>query len=169
LTLPMPLFCAVDGPALGGAVGIALSADLVWMGPEARFAFPETRVGVVPAFVSVVARRRMTPGKLMGMALTGFTADATTAVRLSMAEFVSPNRASDDAEAYARRLMRDNSGRAMRRTKAYLQNQFSSTLEAELEAARAEFTAAAGSDAAREGLDMFRKKMPLVWGRKSGA
>lgn len=163
IMLPIPLLCGVDGPALGGAVGVAMAADLVWMGPEARFHFPETRVGVVPAFVSVIARRRMTPGKLAGMAITGFTADASTAVRLGMAEFASSRSAGDDAEGYARRLKRENSREAMRRTKAFLQKQFDGGLDAALDAAREEFCVAVASDAARQGLEMFRQKKPLVW------
>ena len=42
LTPPIPLLCGVDGPVMGGGGGLALAADLVWAGPKALFAFPET-------------------------------------------------------------------------------------------------------------------------------
>lgn len=163
ITLPIPLLCGVDGPALGGAVGIALASDLVWVGPEARFAFPETRLGIVPAFVSVIVRRRMAPGKLTGMALTGFTADAHTAIRLGMAEFASPESAASDAISYGRKLMRENSGEAMRRTKKFLHSQFDANLDAELAAARKEFCEAVATESARRGLKAFHAKKSIVW------
>ena len=71
LTLPIPLLCGVDGPVMGGGGGLALAADLVWAGPRALFAFPETRIGVVPALVSVVVRRRVSPLTLSGIVTTG--------------------------------------------------------------------------------------------------
>lgn len=163
IMLPIPLLCGVDGPAMGGAVGLALAADLVWVGPKAVFAFPETRVGVVPALVSVAARRRMAPGKLSGMALTGIPADATEAVRLGLADFLSADSAANDAEAFARKIMRENSAEAMRRTKAFLQGQFATRLDAEIADARNEFLAAVATDAAREGLAAFREKRPPNW------
>ncbi len=163
LRFPLPLLAAVDGPAMGGAVGLALSADLIWVGPGAKFAFPETRVGVVPALVSVAARRRMTPGKLAGMALAGIEADAPQAARIGLAEFASPESAVKDAEAFARKLMRENSGEAMRRTKAFLQSQFLGDLEKQLADALAEFQQAVATDACKRGLAAFRERKAPDW------
>ncbi|MBI3735009.1 enoyl-CoA hydratase/isomerase family protein, partial [Candidatus Sumerlaeota bacterium] len=124
LLLPMPLLSAVDGPAMGGAVGLALAADLVWVGPNARFAFHETRVGVVPALVSVIARRRIAPGKLRGLGITGIELHPADAVRIGLADFQAGDSASADAEAFARKLLKENSTEAMRRTKLFFQSQF---------------------------------------------
>jgi enoyl-CoA hydratase/carnithine racemase len=163
LRLPMPLLCAVDGPAMGGAVGLALAADLVWVGPTAKFAFPETRVGVVPALVSVPARRRMAPGKLMGMLVAGIPAGPKKAVRLGLADFAVEGSALADAELFAEQLVKENSDEAMRRTKAFAQQEFGASLDAELAAATAEFREAVKTKAAARGLAAFRNKTPLVW------
>lgn len=163
LMLPIPLLCAVDGPAMGGAVGLALAADLVWVGPNARFAFPETKVGVVPALVSVAARRRMLPGKLAGMALTGIPVGPEEALRLGLADFVSAESARADAEVFARKLIVENSDEAMRRTKAFLQAEFMKNLDAELEAAKKEFRETVATEAARRGLAAFREKRTPQW------
>lgn len=163
LMLPIPLLAAVDGPAMGGAVGLALAADLVWVGPNARFAFPETRVGVVPALVSVAARRRMLPGKLAGLALTGTSVGPDDAVRLGLADFVSATTAREDAETFAKKMLVENSDEAMRRTKAFLQSQFLANLDRELDDAKKEFRAAVATDAAKRGLHAFREKKSPEW------
>jgi methylglutaconyl-CoA hydratase len=163
LTLPMPLLCAVDGPAMGGAVGLALAADIVWVGANAQFAFPETRVGVVPALVSVPARRRLPPGKLSGMLLAGLPAGAKRAVALGLAEFASVAEALPEAESFAERLLREHSDEAMRRTKAFMHREFNRTLDQEIAAATAEFREAVKTDAAARGLAAFRKKTTPNW------
>lgn len=44
----MPTIAVVDGYALGGGAELALAADLRVVGPDAVFAFPETRLGIIP-------------------------------------------------------------------------------------------------------------------------
>jgi enoyl-CoA hydratase/carnithine racemase len=164
LFLPIPLLCAVDGPAMGGGVGLALAADLVWAGPGARFAFPETRLGLVPALVSVVARRRMTHAALMGMALGGHEAGPADALRLGLADMLSAKSAIEEAVKFARGMLRDNSPEAMRRTKAFLQSTIKTAFDDEIAVAVAEFRAAAATESCRRGLDAFRAKRSPEWG-----
>lgn len=163
LTLPAPLLCAVDGPAMGGAVGLALAGDLLWVGPGAKIAFPETRLGVVPALVSVVARRRIAPGKLMGLALTGVEMSAEDALRIGLADFIAPEGAADAARAFGQKILVENSSEAMHRTKAFLQAQFGAELEKHLADAIAEFKVAVSTKACAAGLAAFREKRKIVW------
>ena len=48
LNLPMPVFAAVDGFALGGGLEIALSCDVIIAGEGALVGLPEVSVGVIP-------------------------------------------------------------------------------------------------------------------------
>ena len=163
LRLPVPLLCAVDGKALGGAVGLALAADLVFAGPKAEFSFPEVRIGLVPALVSVVAKRRLHPTQLSGLALTGIVADSTIAVRMGLADSLSSEEATTEVMNYAQKLIVENSCEAMRRTKEFLQKGFLSELDQDLTLASQEFQIAVNTRAARHGLKAFREKTPLVW------
>ncbi len=163
LMLPIPLLCGVDGPVMGGGGGIALAADLIWVGPKALFAFPETRLGVVPALVSVVVRRRVSPLTLSGLATTGIPCDAERSVRVGLADFLVSDSATLAAEAYSEKLLHENSGAAMRRTKEFLIEQSRGDLDEELRAAEREFLRAVASPEAQRGLEAFRGKLPLTW------
>jgi enoyl-CoA hydratase/carnithine racemase len=48
LNLPMPVFAAVEGFALGGGLEIALSCDVIIAGEGALVGLPEVSVGVIP-------------------------------------------------------------------------------------------------------------------------
>lgn len=55
---PVPVVARVQGPAYGGGVGLVAACDLVVAAPEARFAFSEVKLGLVPGVISplVIAR-----------------------------------------------------------------------------------------------------------------
>lgn len=45
---PLPLIAAVNGAAYGGGLELLLNCDFAYCSPQARFAFPETRLGFIP-------------------------------------------------------------------------------------------------------------------------
>ena len=51
-TCPVPVVARVQGAALGGGMGLCAVADLVVAEAGARFAFTETRLGILPAVIS---------------------------------------------------------------------------------------------------------------------
>lgn len=163
LELPIPLLCGVDGKAMGGAVGIAIAGDLVFAGPKAEFSFPEVKIGLVPALVSVVAKRRVSPMQLSSLALTGIVANAQVAVRVGLADSLSDQNATKDILAYAQKVNLENSGEAMRRTKQFLRKHRVANLQEELAVAAQEFQIAVNTRAGRQGLNAFRDKRPIVW------
>jgi len=46
--LPVPVVAAIQGPAAGAGVGLALAADLLLVAPSARMHLGFTRIGAVP-------------------------------------------------------------------------------------------------------------------------
>lgn len=162
LTLPVPLFCAVDGPVTGGGVGLPGAADLVWAGPDARFALPETRVGLVPALVSVVLRRRVSPKRLMALAVGGVSFDGDAARTAGLVDFVVAD-AGEESLAFAKDFLRKHSPEATRRTKEFLLQGLPPNLEDQLESAQEEFRRAVATDAAARGLRAFSEKRSVVW------
>lgn len=55
-----PVIAVVKGRALAGGFGLALACDVIFAHEEARFGFPEVKIGFVPAMVAAILRRNMT-------------------------------------------------------------------------------------------------------------
>lgn len=163
MTLPLPFLCAVDGPVSGGGVGLPAAADLVWAGPRARFSLPETRLGLVPALVSVVLRRRVPPRVLTQMALGGIALDGAQAAAHGLVDFYAEVGGGVTADAYARGLLGDHAPGALARTKKFLVSQTTDDLERQLAEAGREFREAVRTDEANRGLEAFRRKEFVRW------
>ena len=82
---------------------------------------------------------------------------------MGLADFLASDSAAIEAEACAEKLLHENSGAAMRRTKEFLIAQSREDLDGELCAAEREFRKAVASPEARRGLEAFRRKLPLTW------
>lgn len=54
-----PVIAAVKGRALAGGCGLAMACDLIVAEANARFGFPEVKIGFVPAMVTAIVRRNM--------------------------------------------------------------------------------------------------------------
>jgi len=163
LTLTKPVLCAVDGPVSGGGVGLPAAADLVWAGPRARFSLPETRLGLVPALVSVPLRRRIGAQALKRMAIGGLSHDAEHAVAEGLADFEADMGAGIAARAFAATLLADHAPGALARTKRFLARNEEMTLRDALAEARLEFEDAVSTPEARAGLEAFRRKEFVRW------
>jgi enoyl-CoA hydratase/carnithine racemase len=77
--MPAPVIAAVEGPCMGGAVDIALAADLLVAGESAFFEVPAARLGLLYTPRAVLRwRKRLSGLTLRCLLLAGdrFTADA---------------------------------------------------------------------------------------------
>ncbi|KAI0723071.1 ClpP/crotonase [Earliella scabrosa] len=100
--LPMPTIAAIDGPALGGGLEMALACDLRVAGHSAtKIGLPETRLGIIPG---AGGTQRLT--RLLGIAKAKnliFTAKALTAqeaLNYGVVDYVS----EPESSAYDRAL-----------------------------------------------------------------
>jgi len=99
-----PVIAAINGPAAGGGLELALAADLRIASTAARFALPEVKVGSLPGsggtqrlFVAV------SPAIAWKMLLTGAPIDAEAALRSGL---VSDVVAPEDLRATTQELAR---------------------------------------------------------------
>ncbi len=83
-----PVVARVNGPALGGGVGLVVSCDIVVAAASAFFAFSEVRLGLVPAVISPFCVRRLGPATARRLFLTGERFDAREAWRLGLVDLV---------------------------------------------------------------------------------
>jgi enoyl-CoA hydratase/carnithine racemase len=122
--LAVPVIAAVNGFALAGGCGLAMSCDLVVASENAQFGYPEASRGLVASMVMVSLSRIVNRRAALDLLLSGRRVSAEEAVQLGMANCVFP---ADDfmthVYGYAARLAK-NSASAMRLTK-YLYHQVS--------------------------------------------
>lgn len=82
-SLPVPVVCAVNGPAAGAGVGLALACDIVIAARGAYFYLPFLpKLGIVPDLgCTWFIPRRVGPARAMGMALLDEKLSAETAAQ----------------------------------------------------------------------------------------
>ena len=88
--LPVPVVAAVHGRALAGGAGLASACDIVLAHPEATFAYPEVRIGFVPAMVMTILRRIVPERQAFDLAMTGRSVSAAEAEKLGLVSRVMP-------------------------------------------------------------------------------
>ncbi len=82
--LPVPVVAAVRGRALAGGAGLATACDIVLAHPDATFAYPEVRIGFVPAMVMTILRRIVSERRAFDLAITGRSISAIEAEELGL-------------------------------------------------------------------------------------
>lgn len=104
---PRPTLAVVEGPAIGGGLGLLAACDAVLATPGATFGLPEALYGFVPATVFPVLLERITPQKARLLAIDGLARDARWACDQGLAdELVAAEQLEAVVRAWVRRLGR---------------------------------------------------------------
>ena len=105
--LDVPVIAAVRGRALAGGSGLALACDIVVAERDARFGFPEVRIGFVPAMVMAILRRSASEKKAFELITTGVEISADEAAQFGLVNYVFDRDLFDsELEAFAQRLVK---------------------------------------------------------------
>ena len=84
----VPTIARVQGPAMGGGVGLAAACDMVVAAQGAYFTLSEVRLGLVPAVISPFVVRRVGPARARAIFMLGRRIMATEAERIGLADIV---------------------------------------------------------------------------------
>jgi methylglutaconyl-CoA hydratase/polyketide biosynthesis enoyl-CoA hydratase PksH len=102
-----PVIAAVEGPAIGGGVGLAAAADLVIASPGATFGLTELLFGLLPAIILPYMLERLSVATVRLWSLAGQTWRATEAHSAGLVDIVTAGTDCDAAlSEWARRLGR---------------------------------------------------------------
>jgi polyketide biosynthesis enoyl-CoA hydratase PksH len=88
---PLPTLAVVDGPALGGGMGLVAACDRIIATPQATFGLPEMLWGLVPAIIWPTITTRLTTPRARWWALTGRARTATEALAEGFVDEVVPS------------------------------------------------------------------------------
>jgi enoyl-CoA hydratase len=101
-----PVIAAVNGFALGGGCELALACDLRVASPNARFGFPETGLGIMPAAGATFRLPRIVGmGRAKELILTGDIIDAQRALGMGLVNSISDN-ALEGAKELAAKILK---------------------------------------------------------------
>ena len=96
---PQPVVGRVNGPAIGGGVGLVSCCDIVVAVERAVFAFSEARLGIVPAVISPFVLAKIGPAAARELFLTGERFDARRARAIGLVHHVVDEEELDAAVA----------------------------------------------------------------------
>jgi enoyl-CoA hydratase len=164
---PKPLIAAVNGYCLGGGLELAMHADCIIAGEDARFGQPEINLGIIPGAGGTQRLVRSVGKSLaMKMILSGEFIGAREALAAGLvAEVTQPELTRKRAIALAE-TMAAKSPIALRLAKEAILASFEAPLNQGLELERKAFLFLAASEDRREGIDAFlEKRLPQYKGQ----
>jgi enoyl-CoA hydratase len=159
-----PWIAAVSGFALGGGCELAMMADIIIAGENARFGQPEIKLGVTPGMGgSQRLVRGIGKAKAMEMCLTGRMMDATEAERSGLVARVVPTDTLLDEALKLAETIAGMAPLAAIAVKEEIDAAFEMSLKEGVRFERRLFHGLFGSADQKEGMAAFVEKRPGNW------
>lgn len=159
-----PWIAAVNGFALGGGCELAMMADFIIAGDNAKFGQPEIKLAVTPGMGgSQRLTRAIGKAKAMEMCLTGRMMDAAEAERSGLVAKVVPAAELVDEALKTAEAIAAMAPLAALATKEMVNAAFETTLQQGVVFERRLFHSLFGSEDQKEGMAAFVEKRPGKW------
>jgi 2-(1,2-epoxy-1,2-dihydrophenyl)acetyl-CoA isomerase len=160
-TMPQPVIAAVNGPAAGAGMNVALAADIRIVAEEATFGQNFVRVGLFPDYGGIFLLPELVgASKAAELLYTGEMIDAQTALRLGIVNRVVPSAAlRSEVTAFAEKLAQ-GPPLAIRALKRVLFASQKEALERALEEEVQQQMKCFASEDCSEGIKAFFEKRP---------
>jgi enoyl-CoA hydratase len=136
-SMPQIVIAAVNGPAVGAGMAIALTADIRIATPTARFLVAAVRIGLTggESGISYLLPRMIGASRAFDILLTGRPIDAEEAERIGLVRSLSePDALLADAIAYARAVLANSPYSVAHTKKLMWANLDANSYEAAIEA-----------------------------------
>jgi enoyl-CoA hydratase/carnithine racemase len=161
--LGKPTICAANGHVLAGALGVAISCDLIIAREGARFGTPEINIGVFPFMIMALIYRNIGRKKTNELLLLGDQISAEEAERIGLVNRVVPAEEFDAAVAEWAQKLAAKSPLLMRMGKDAMFRQQDMAFDDALDYLRAQLTIAFATDDMQEGVKAFFEKREPEW------
>ena len=159
-----PWIAAVNGFALGGGCELAMMADFIIAGDNAKFGQPEIKLAVTPGMGgSQRLTRAIGKAKAMEMCLTGRMMDAAEAERSGLVARVVPSAELIDEALKTADAIAAMAPLAAIAAKEMVNAAFETTLQQGIVFERRLFHGLFGSEDQKEGMAAFVEKRPGNW------
>jgi enoyl-CoA hydratase/carnithine racemase len=129
---PKPIVAAIQGPAIGGGLGLALVADFRVVSPEARFAANFVKLGFHPGFgITYTLPRLVGAQRAALMCLTGRRIKGEEALAWGLVDEIAPLQKLRDAALTLAREIAENAPLAVQATRATLRDELAAKVKAQ--------------------------------------
>lgn len=156
---PKPIIAAINGFALGGGCELAMHADILIAGDNARFGQPEINLGIMPGAGGTQRLTRAVGSALaMQMALTGEHISAKRALQAGLISEICPAELTVERAIQIAETIASKAPIAVRLTKEAIHKVSDTDLATGLRFERHAFTLLAGTRDRTEGLKAFQEK-----------
>lgn len=166
LDLRKPVICALNGPAFGAGLELALACDIRMATPAFACATPEVRLGLIATNAATVLLPLLIgPGRARRMLLGGARVDAAWCLEAGLVDAI------DDAETLLASAVAwasefgEGGPEAIAATRRLLHAPLSAALSAALDAETAVCVAAQRSDEGQEGVAAYFERRTPAWRR----
>ncbi|MFZ5560151.1 MAG: enoyl-CoA hydratase/isomerase family protein [Pseudomonadota bacterium] len=161
---PQVVIAVLEGAVMGGGFGLACVSDVAIAHKDAKFALPETGLGIIPAQIAPFVVQRVGLTQARRLALLGARLDGSEATRVGIAHHVVADSAELDAVLAATLdQVKKCAPQANRATKALLHRVGREPLESLLDDAAKQFAEAVAGPEGTEGTMAFMQKRPPGW------
>lgn len=165
---PKPVIAKVNGHAIAGGCGLAAVCDFSLAAEESKLGFTETRIGFVPAIVSVYLVRKLGEAAARDLLLRGHLISAQEGARIGLVTQAVPAADLDHAvDALAHELASQTSGSALALTKRLLADLPGMGLAESLSYAARINALARMTDDCKAGIEAFLGKTDPPWKRSA--
>ncbi len=162
-SLTKPTVCAVRGHVLAGALGIALSCDLIVASEDATFGTPEINVGAFPFMIMALIYRNVPRKRANELLLLGERWTAQEALTAGIVNRVVAAEEFDGVVAGWAGKLASKSPAIMRLGKEAMRRQLDMPLDDALDYLRAQLSLALSTEDIVEGVTAFFEKREAVW------
>lgn len=158
LRFPKPIIAAVDGLAAAGGLALVLACDLVIASPNARFAVPSIRLGLVSGLVAPLLQFRVGSSLAARMLLGCETLDAQQMHQWGIVQKIVPSEQIWVAAHQTAIDLQSTAPEAVQLSKRLINEMIGESIIALLALGASATATSATTEAAAEGIDAFLEK-----------
>lgn len=158
-----PVIARVNGPAMGGGLGIVAASTFAVASTEAKLGTPEINVGLFPFMILSVLERVMPRRRLVEMMLSGERLSAVEAAEVGLINRAVPPAELDAAVESITKSVASKSPITVRLGLEALRDTEELSLDDKLPILSERLGQCLATDDAREGLMAFLEKRPAKW------
>lgn len=159
-----PVICKVNGPAVGGGVGIILASDIVIASDTSFFGLSEVAIGIIPAAIIPFLMSRMSEAKAREYLITGIRINSKEAQRLNLINYSVNESELDDFTNQIVKRIKNNGMIAVSKVKEMVNNFSATNLnEDNMEYIANIIAKLRTSEEGQEGISAFLEKRKPNW------